>query len=75
MGERVVIWDPYIDGDYNLFIKKNGLDEKSGLFFIGTKHEIFKNYEFPKGSTVIDPFRYLKVDLNVKYIPIGKNTN
>jgi len=25
-------------------------------------------------SVIIDPFRYLEVHENVKYIPIGKNT-
>ena len=71
LGERVVLWDPY-DGDYNLFLNINGLNKRRGLFFIGTQHEAFKDYQFPKGSTLIDPFRYLKVDNDIKYIPIEK---
>lgn len=33
--------------------------QRQGVYFIGTKHERYKDYQFPEGSTVIDPFRYL----------------
>jgi len=48
----VKIYDPYVDGgmpDFN----------EPSIFFIGTKHEVFKELKFPKGSIVIDPWRYI----------------
>lgn len=29
-------------------------------YFIGTKHERYKDYKFPRGSVVIDPFGYIE---------------
>ena len=49
-------------------------ETKPQLFFIGTKHEAFKHFYFYPNSVVIDPFRYLKLGEDVKYIPIGDNT-
>jgi UDP-glucose 6-dehydrogenase len=42
------------------------------LYFIATKHGVFKNYSFPEGSIVIDPFRYIDNQKNVKVIRIGE---
>ena len=50
-------------------------DKEPQLFFIGTKHEAWKEFYFMPRSIVIDPFRYLKVKDTVKYIPIGKNND
>lgn len=45
---------------------------KKGLYFLGTKHSVFENFKFPKGSVVIDPFRIIKKNfLNVKVIRLG----
>jgi UDPglucose 6-dehydrogenase len=71
MGENVLMWDPYIDSDN--FLIQNEITIKPNIFFIGTKHESFKNFNFFKGSTIIDPFRYLNLSNKFKYIPIGKN--
>ena len=49
-------------------------ETKPQLFFIGTKHEVFKDFYFYPNSVVIDPFRYLKLKNGIKYIPIGDNT-
>jgi UDPglucose 6-dehydrogenase len=46
---------------------------KKGVYFIGTQHKIFKKFNFPKNSTVIDPFRYLKKKNNINLISLGKN--
>lgn len=44
------------------------------LFFISTQHDLWKTFEFPSGSTVIDPFRYLHDNKTItKYIPVGKS--
>lgn len=44
---------------------------KPGAFLITTKHACFKNYEFPAGSVVVDPFRFIPPQEGVKIIPIG----
>ena len=74
-GERVKIWDPYVDSmDLKNIVQQNEWETKPQLFFIGTKHEAFKHFYFYPNSVVIDPFRYLKLGKDVKYIPIGDNT-
>ena len=72
-GEKVVMWDPYVDEDEKQFRKKYKLDNTPSIFFIGTKHKYFKKFKFYKGSKVIDPFRYLGSQKNVDYISIGKS--
>lgn len=61
-------YDPYVDDES----PKNML-EKQHVYFIGTKHDDFLNYEFPKNSVVLDPWRYLNISENsgIIYIPIG----
>lgn len=74
-GEKVKIWDPYIDSmDMKNVSQTMEWEIKPQLFFIGTKHEAFKHFYFYPNSVVIDPFRYLKLGNEVKYIPIGDNT-
>ena len=41
-GEKVVMWDPYVDEDEKQFRKKYKLDNTPSIFFIGTKHNILK---------------------------------
>ena len=73
-GEEVTMWDPWVDDSDIMKVKEQyEWDKKPQLFFIGTKHEVWKEFYFMPGSVVIDPFRYLKVKEDVKYIPIGKN--
>lgn len=64
-GVDVVTYDPCVD------IRFNPPLDKPALFFIGTKHAVFTSYQFPKGSTVIDPWRFLQKQHGVKLIPIG----
>jgi len=74
-GERVKMWDPYVDSmDMKKISEEMEWETKPQLFFIGTKHEAFKHFYFYPNSVVIDPFRYLKLGDDVKYIPIGDNT-
>jgi UDPglucose 6-dehydrogenase len=44
----------------------------ASVFIIGTKHEKYKNIIFPKGSYVIDPFRYIENQNGVTVIKIGE---
>lgn len=43
------------------------------LFFIATKHDIFKSVLFPEGSVVIDPFRFITPQPGVRTLRIGDN--
>ena len=44
------------------------------IFFIGTNHDLFMDYKFPKGSIVIDPWRFIKSQDKVKLISVGDST-
>jgi UDPglucose 6-dehydrogenase len=63
MGHDVTIYDPYLDGDMS--------DWGASVFFIGTMHPQFAKMTFPKGSVVLDPWRYIPKQKNVKIIYIG----
>ena len=43
------------------------------FFFVGTKHEDFREFAFPKGSIVIDPFRYIPDKDGVEIIRLGQS--
>ena len=66
------IWDPYLDCSLDEAIEKFSW-KKPNLFFIGTKHEVFNEFPFPKGSTVIDPWRYIGNKEGVKIIRVGNS--
>ena len=76
-GHKVFSWDPYIDEKYEEVCEKFNWINKNILhvFFIGTKHPEFINFEFPKNSIIIDPFRYIYKANGSKIIRIGDNTN
>jgi len=68
-GIEVKIWDPYVDPDNS--IQKEMLEEPH-VFFIGTKHSDFVNFEFPQNSIVIDPFRYIPQKNGINVIRLGE---
>ena len=70
-GLKVNIWDPFVDGDLKKYNDLYRWNKEPQLFFIGTKHEVFENFNFIKGSVVIDPWRYLKKQEGVKIIRVG----
>lgn len=41
------------------------------VYLVGTQHERYKDLQFPAGSVVIDPFRYLPERDGVKLVKIG----
>lgn len=61
----VVTYDPYVD--------KGSLPpiDKPAVFFIGTKHNDFIDYMFPKGSAVVDPWRFISKQDGVELISVG----
>tara|TARA_R110002020_G_scaffold333507_2_gene548922 strand:+ start:15246 stop:16478 length:1233 start_codon:yes stop_codon:yes gene_type:complete len=65
-GMRPTMYDPYIDEGFPFNVYQ------PRLFFIGTKHSEFNSYEFPKGSVVLDPWRYMSDQEDVEVIRIGE---
>lgn len=59
-------WDPHVDGE------RGATSFDIGVFFIATKHSCFRDFQFPSGSVVIDPFRYMPEQDGVKLIQVGK---
>ncbi len=63
-GYPVLLCDPFA-------LQRQKVPTEPSLFFISTKHDQYKLYDFPPESVVIDPFRYVVTAADVKYIPIG----
>ena len=61
--QKVLMYDPHLD----LIKPKWG----KSVFFIGTMHPEFARYKFPKGSVVIDPWRYIPKQKGVTVISVG----
>lgn len=64
-GHKVEMWDPWVDVD-NL----NPTFQPS-VFFVGTRHEEFTKLQLPAGSVVLDPWRFMPEQADVKTIRIG----
>ena len=62
-GHDVITYDPYIDAVQPKF--------EPSVFLIGTKHPEFKTFSFPKGSVVIDPWRYVEPQDGVTVVGVG----
>jgi UDPglucose 6-dehydrogenase len=62
-GHDVLMYDPYIDPVQPEF--------EPSVFLIGTRHPQFETFQFPKGSVVIDPWRYVKGREDVTVIHVG----
>jgi UDPglucose 6-dehydrogenase len=43
----------------------------ANAYLITTKHKVFSEMKFPKGSVVVDPFRYILPQESVKIISVG----
>ena len=67
-GHTFVHYDPLVD-TYKISV------DTPRTFFIGTKHDDFVNFNFPKGSIIIDPWRYIPDKKDCKVIQIGNRTN
>jgi UDPglucose 6-dehydrogenase len=62
-GKTVVSYDPHVD--------KVAPNFRSGLYFIATQHPEFVNFNFPDGSTILDPWRFIEKKENLNVIHIG----
>ena len=66
-GVAVDIFDPWIDDtDAPL--------SNPSVFFIGTNHDAFLDYDFPAGSVVIDPWRFINDKEGITLIHVGNST-
>ena len=65
-GFSPLLYDPYVDGS-----KRDLSKLPPHVFVIGAKHEDFRSLAFPKGSVVIDPWRYLAPQDGVQFVPVG----
>ncbi|NDC39795.1 MAG: hypothetical protein EBZ48_17475, partial [Proteobacteria bacterium] len=68
-GVTVTLHDPLVEGRI--------LDTESlppHVFLLGTNHQIFQKYRFPRGSVVLDPWRSLSTKIDgVTVVPIGRS--
>jgi UDPglucose 6-dehydrogenase len=67
---NVEIIDPYSDSKED-FQRVFSSKDANTLFFLGTRHEFFKDLNYPNGCTVIDPFRYVPNNSNFNLIKLG----
>ncbi len=63
-GVRVAMWDPYTDD--------GPPPDVPGVYFVGTKHDMFKRFPFPPKSIVIDPFGHVEPRDGVKLVRVGR---
>lgn len=65
-GYTIDMYDPWLDNISPPITSP-------AVFFIGTNHDVFREYKFPSGSVVIDPWRYISSQEGVSVIKIGDN--
>ncbi|MEO7336984.1 MAG: nucleotide sugar dehydrogenase [Caldimonas sp.] len=66
-GNDVEMYDPHVD--VGMPVPRY----PAGVFLIGTNHADFVRFEFPKGSVVIDPWRYLpEQPEGVQLVSVGR---
>lgn len=69
IGMRIEIHDPHVDEEVYEW------EDNPCIYFIGTKHEIFKQFAeelFADGSIVIDPWRYIPEYEGLNVIRVGE---
>ena len=65
-NHKTKIYDPFIDNQVEEF-------NDPSVFFIATNHDTFKDYNFPKDSIVIDPWRIITSNKNIELVSIGRS--
>lgn len=70
---NIKIYDPHVDTDAKDLLEE--ITSKPHLYFIGTKHGDFVNFNYANGSVIIDPFRYIPDIHGVKVVRIGEGKN
>jgi hypothetical protein len=69
-GVQVTQTDPHTDGEKSFNDVFASVDGDT-VFFLGTQHDYFKTLSYPKGSIIIDPFRYMPNIDGAKIIRLG----
>ena len=67
-GIECMAWDPHVDGEEGY----GAVAGAPAVFFVGTKHDRFRDMEYPRGSIVIDPFGYVEKRDGVELVRIGR---
>lgn len=57
-------WDPYVDQD-------DAPLSEPAVFVLATRHDEFADLDYPVGSVVFDPFRYVKPQDHIVVVPVG----
>jgi UDPglucose 6-dehydrogenase len=65
-GFAAELYDPHIDS-------KEPPTDIAKVYFIATNHDTFKDYNFPKDSIVIDPWRIITSNKNIELVSIGRS--
>jgi UDPglucose 6-dehydrogenase len=65
-GHEVVMYDPYVD------VGAPTPSYSPSIFLIGTKHPEFVDFDFPEGSVVIDPWRYIPQRPGIEVVSVGR---
>lgn len=75
-GSPAVLMANILEKDYGFPVQH--LDDMvvsdPSVFFIGCQHERYKEYRFPTGSVVLDPFRYIPDSDGITVIRLGEKT-
>ncbi len=69
-GFEVHMYDPHVDRHPSPF-------HAEGVYFVATNHKEFAEpeWQFPQGSVVIDPWRYIRVHDGIEVISVGIGQN
>jgi len=64
--------DPIVHPEQQEWVDSPKLWLGKAIYFIGTRHQMFSQMDFPPGSVVIDPHRFVKdQDAGVKVVKLG----
>jgi UDPglucose 6-dehydrogenase len=66
-GHQVFRYDPVVEN-----AEKDLSQLRPHVFLVGTNHPQFSQLTLPKGSVVIDPWRFVSVNDGVRLVPVGR---
>lgn len=64
---------PVIFGMYDPWVDKDKFVPLKAIYFVGMNHDEFKNFDYPKGSVVLDPWAITKDKKGVEVVRIGRS--
>ncbi len=65
-GHQVFRYDPVVEG-----VEKDLSKMPPHVFLVGANHPQLEELNLPKGSVVIDPWRFVSVTAGVRLVPVG----